>query len=168
MALQPAQHRQHRCDEVTGCRPVPVGLRHQVDGDLGVGVALELDAGGLELGSQTGEILDDAVVDHRELAAGIAVRMRVAVGGTPMGRPAGVPHTGGAFELGSIGFGQRLFQVGQSAGAPPDGQTPVAIGQSDTGRVVAAVFHPSQRVDHDVAGRPLPDIADDSTHGYPG
>ena len=36
----------------------------------------------------------------------------------------------------------------------------------DSRRVVTAVFHPAQRVDHDVAGRAIPDVADDSTHGY--
>ena len=37
----------------------------QVRGALGVGVAGELDAARLEFGPQLGEVLDDAVVDHR-------------------------------------------------------------------------------------------------------
>ena len=68
VALQPRQHRHHGADEVARGRAVVVLPGHQVDGDLGVGVAGELDAGGLQLGAQRGEVLDDPVVDDGDLA----------------------------------------------------------------------------------------------------
>ena len=86
--------------EVTGGLAVPVCLRHQVHRDLGVGVAGEFHALGLQLVAQARVVLDDAVVDDGDLAGGVAVRVRVAVGGAAVGGPAGVAQAGGA--------GQRL------------------------------------------------------------
>ena len=48
----------------------------QVRGDLGVGLGEQLVAGGLELGAQRGEVLDDPVVHQRDPA----VRRRGAGG----------------------------------------------------------------------------------------
>ena len=140
----------------------------QVHRDLGVGVAGELDAVGFQLCAQRGEVLDDAVVDDRDLARGVAVRVGVAVGGPAVGGPAGVAEAGAAREAGGIGFVERRLQVGQPAGAAAHGQAAVTVEQRDAGRVVAAVFHPAQRVDDDAAGRALPDVADDSAHSHPG
>ena len=81
--FEPTQDRQHRSDEVTSSRPGMVGAGHQVDGHFGVGVAGELDPGGLQFTAQDGEVLDNAVVHYGELPGGIAVRMGVAVGGRP-------------------------------------------------------------------------------------
>ena len=61
-----------------------------MDRHLGVGVAGELHAGVLEFAAQGGEVLDDPVVHHGELAGGVAVRVRVAVGGPAVGGPSGV------------------------------------------------------------------------------
>ena len=94
VALQPAQHRQHGSDEIACRLAVPVRLRHQMHGDLGVGIAGELHAGQLQLVAQSREVLDDAVVDDGDLAGGVAVRVRVAVGGATMGGPAGVAQPG--------------------------------------------------------------------------
>ena len=58
---------------------------------------------------------------------------------------------------------------GWPAGRPAaDGQPAVAVEQRDARGVVSAVLHPAQRIDHDVAGRTLPDVADDSAHRYQG
>ena len=98
VALQPRQHRHHGADEVARGRAVVVLPGDEVDGDLGVGVAGELDAGGLEFGAQLGVVLDDPVVDDRDLARGVAVRVGVAVGRPAVGGPAGVAEAGAAHE----------------------------------------------------------------------
>ena len=168
MALQPAQHGEHRGREVSGGVAVVVLPGDQVNGDLGVGVAGELHAGGFQLAAQRREVLDDAVVDDRDLSGGVAVRVGVAVGGPAVGGPAGMAQPGAAHEVAGIGVGQLGFQIGQPARLAAHGQPAAAVKQSDAGRVVPPVFHPAQRVDDDVAGRALPDVADDSTHSHPG
>ena len=125
-----------------------------MDGDLGVGVAGELDAGGLEFGAQRGEVLDDAVVDDRDLARGVAVRVRVAVGGPAVGGPAGVTDAGAAGERVGVGFVECGLEIGQATGPAPDRQAARAVEQRDAGRVVSAVLHSAQRVDDDAAGVP--------------
>ena len=167
VALQPGQHGEHGPREIACGVAVAVRAGDQVHGDLGVGVAGELDAVGLQLLAQRGEVLDDPVVDDRDLARGVAVRVGVAVGRPAVGGPAGVAEAGAAREARGIGLGQRGFEVGQPAGAPAHGQAAVAVEQGDAGRVVAAVLHPAQRVDDDAASGPRADVADDSTHRYP-
>jgi len=51
--------------------------------DLGVGLGSELVARRLELGLELGEVLDDAVVDHEDLAVAVSVRVGVDVGRLP-------------------------------------------------------------------------------------
>ena len=166
MAFQPRQDGHHRADEVSCGGSVVVLPRDQVHGDLGVGVAGELDAGRLQLLAQHGVVLDDPVVDDRDLARGVAVRVGIAVGRPAVGGPAGVAEAGAARQARGVGFVERRFQVGQPAGAAPDGQAAVAVEQCDPRGVISAVFHPAQRVDDDAAGIPRADVADDSTHRY--
>ena len=52
VALEPAQHGQHRGGEIARGLAVVILPGDQVDGDLGVGVAGELDAGGLQFVAQ--------------------------------------------------------------------------------------------------------------------
>lgn len=166
VAFQPTQHGQHRADKVTGGLAVPKGLRHQVHRHLAVGVAGELHPGGLQLAAQDREVLDDAVVDDGDLAGGVTVWVRVAVGGTAVGGPPGVSQAGVAAQRCGIGVLERLLQVGQSAGTAAHGELAAAVEQCDAGRVVAAVLHPSQRIEDDVVGRSLADVADDSAHSH--
>src|ERR1044072_2790333 len=72
-----------------------VGAGDEVRGGLTVGVTGHLDAVGLQLGAQGGEVLDDAVVHDGDALRGVAVRVRVAVDRRAVGRPAGVAHAGG-------------------------------------------------------------------------
>lgn len=171
VAFEPLQHREHRGGEIARSVALGVLAGHQVHGDLGVGVAGELDARGLQFGAQGREVLDDAVVDDGDLARGVAVRVCVAVGGPAVGGPAGVAQAGAAAQavtVVAVGLGERGLQVGQPSGAAADRQPAVAVDQGDTCGVVSAVLHPAQRVDHDVAGRAVPYVADDSTHSEPG
>ena len=128
-------------------------LRDQVHGDLGVGVAGELHPGRLQLTAQRGEVLDDPVVHHRDLPGGVAMRVRVAVGGPAVGGPPGVAQPGVPAQRCRVGSVQRGLQVGQPAGPPAHRQPAAAVEQRDARGVVAAVLHPAQRIDHDVRGR---------------
>ena len=141
VALQPAQHGQHGGDEVAGGVAVPVLPGDQVHGDLGVGVAGELHPDGLELAAQRGEVLDDAVVDDRDLDGGVAMRVGVAVGGPAVSGPAGMAQPGVPAQRCRVGGVQRGFQVGQPPGAAAHRQSAAAVDQGDTGGVIAPVLH---------------------------
>ena len=118
VAFEAAKHGQHGADEVASGRAVVILLGDQVDSHLGVGVAGELDAGRLQLVAQCHVVLDDAVVDDGDLARRVAVRVRVAVGGTSVGGPASVTEAGATGQCRGVGLGERILQVGQPAGTP--------------------------------------------------
>ena len=99
-ALEPAQTRRMRLGQARA-RRLGHDLAEQVGDDLGVGVGGHLDAAGLELVAQLGEVLDDPVVDHRDLAGRGPVRVGVAVGRAAVGGPAGVAHAAFAEPSGS-------------------------------------------------------------------
>ena len=131
--------------------------------DLGVGLARELGPGIQELLLQLGEVLDDAVVDERELAVVAEVRVRVAVGGAAVGRPAGVADAG-------VAVGQRLLaevlrQDAELAGALARAHLAVVGEHGDAGRVVAPVFEPLQAAEEHVDRAVRADVTHDSTHG---
>ena len=177
-ALQPPAHPPHRLGQLAAGVRVsrsPLGpdrgelAFEQVGRALGVGVAGELDAVGLELGPQLGEVLDDAVVDHGQPAAGRAVRVGVAVGRPAVGGPPGVADAGGA----ALDARQRVpstpprpapLQVDELAG-PLAGQQAPSPTTRHAGRVVAAVLQPPQPVQHDAQRRSGARVPHDSTHG---
>jgi hypothetical protein len=133
MALETRQHRHHGPDEVACRRPVVVLPGHQVHGGLAVGVAGELDPGGLELGAQGREVLDDAVVDDGDLARRVAMRVGVAVRRAAVGGPAGVAHARAAVQHAVGGLIESRLQVGQPARPPTDGQSACAVEQRHAG-----------------------------------
>ncbi len=132
--------------------------------DLGVGVAGQLHTRLLELLTQRREVLDDAVVHHRDLAGRVAMRMRIAVGGTTVGGPPGMPHPRGTGEVLLADLGELGLQIDQPPRLPLDGQTTLAVEDGDSRRVVTPVLHPPQRFHHDVESTTVPDIAHDSAH----
>ncbi len=164
MALQAAQHGQYRGREVAGGVAAAVFPGNEVDGDLGVGVAGELDAVGLQFLPQNGIVLDDPVVDHRDFARGVAMWVGIAIGGTAVSGPAGVPQPSVAAQGDGVTALQCLTEVGQPAGAAVHRHLAGAVENRDAGRVVTAVLHPAQGLDHHVAGRTGSDVADDSAH----
>ncbi len=89
-AVGPLQGRAHGRREVT-----LVGLLDQVGDGLGVGLGAEDVTGRLELVAQLDEVLDDAVVDDRQLAGAVDVRVGVEVVGAAVRRPARVAQAGG-------------------------------------------------------------------------
>ena len=78
----------------------------RVDGmgdDFGVGLRSENVAGGLEALAQRFVVLDDAVVNDRDLAVR-DMRMRIRGGGRAVRRPAGVRDAGVCGEFPRIGL----------------------------------------------------------------
>ena len=146
--LQPAQHGQHRGDEVAGGVTARVLPGDEVHGDLGVGVTDKCHPDRLELAAQRGEVLDDPVVDDRDLAGGVAMRVCVAVGGPAVSGPAGMAHPGVPAQRCRVGGVQRGFQVGQPPGTAAHRQSAAAVDQGDTGGVIAPVLHSTQCIDH--------------------
>ncbi len=110
--------------------------------DLGIGLGRERVALGREFLAQRPEILDDAVVDHREPRRG--VRMGVGFGGLAMGRPAGVADADRASKRGRRQFGLEVLEL--ALGAPA--LEPAVFERRHASGVVAAIFEPLQRIDN--------------------
>jgi hypothetical protein len=157
-----AESRDHRAEgglEVALARHLAADERGD---DLGVGLADQLEAVGLELGAQLGEVLDDAVVDERELAAVAQVGVGVRVGRAAVGRPASVSDAR-AGRLHGIDL-EQLFEARQLAGALADGDLAALIDHRDARGVVAAVLETPQTSDERLNRIVGADISDDSTH----
>ncbi len=84
--LQALSYFGHRRPEIS-----LIGLLEQVRDDLGVRLRIELMPATPELAAQLGVVLDDAIVDHRELTPTTHMRMGVLISGRAMRRPTGVP-----------------------------------------------------------------------------
>ena len=131
-----------------------VGLLDQVGDRLGVGLRREAVAAGLEPVAQLPEVLDDAVVDDRDLAGAVLVGMGVEVIGPAMRRPAGMREADG--RMGRAVRDGRL-QVDELAGPLVDEEVARVVDQGDPGRIVAAVLEAFEALDEDgarVAGVP--------------
>src|SRR5262249_16758183 len=135
----------------------------EVGDDLGVGVAAEGDALGLELALEGGVVLDDAVVHQGDGAVAGGVGGGVAGGGGGGGGPAGVAGAGaaGGGVLAEVGG-----QVGDAAGLLADVQLRAGVG-GHAGAVVAAVLQPPQPLHQDRLRLTVPDVTHDATHGEP-
>ena len=162
--FEAAQRRVGTRDEIPRRRTARVLALQEVHRGFGVGIRGELDAGLLELGPQDGVVLDDAVVDNRDLAVGARVGVGVAVGGLAVGGPPRVPHAGGPGQRLAAHGRDLLVQVLQPAGPLLYRGMALTVEDGDPCRVVAAVLHPPQRLDDDVQGITLPDVSDDSAH----
>ena len=127
-------------------------MRHH----LGVGVAGEAAAGGLQLRAELGEVLDDAVVHDGDPARGVGVG--VALGRRAVGGPAGVADAGRARER---MCGQLGLQIHQLARRAPTVQPPV-VQHRDSGRVVAPVLESTQAIDEATGDGRAPHDTDDA------
>ena len=138
-----------------------VGAGQQHGGHLGVRLGHEGLALGLQLALDLAEVLDDAVVDHGELAAVHHVGVRVDVRGAAVGGPPGVPDP-------DRGLGQRIRleladQVAELARLLAVLHV-VIRDHGDPGGVVPAVLEPGQTTD-DPVDRVVPSgDADDAAH----
>ena len=132
-------------------------------GGLGVGLAAERVALRQQVGLDVGEVLDDAVVDDRELVVVGEVRVRVRVGRTAVGRPARVADSGRA--VGERVRDQVVAQHLELAGALAHAQLAPAVDDGDTGGVVAPVLEPSEPCEKNGLAVARAHVSDDSTHG---
>ena len=104
---------------------------------LGIGLGRQPVAPRFEAVPQLAEVLDDAVVDDRDLTRAVLVRMRVEVVRTAVGRPSGVREADRRMWR---PVGDRRPQIGQLAGLLLDEQVAAIIDQRDARRVIAPVF----------------------------
>ncbi len=113
-----------------------------------------------------GEVLDDAVVDHRDPAVAAEVRVRVDVGRAAVGGPAGVADPGRARPAAAPPRAPPRASR-QLAGALHGDQVAVRL-QGDARGVVAAVLEAPQTLEDDVhgvePGSGRADVPHDSAH----
>jgi hypothetical protein len=158
-ALQPPAHQSHRLGEIRAGGEL---LGEQMRDDLGVRLGGQLVAALRQLGPQQGEVLDDAVVHHRDPPRVVDVRVGVGVRRAAVRGPAGVPDARRAGRQRPAV--QLLLQVEELAGLLRRRQP--AVGQDgDARRVVAPVLQPLQPGHHDLERGLRPHVSHDSTHG---
>jgi len=123
-----------------------------------VSVSLRKSALFHQLFAQFAEVLDDAVVDDRELFGG--VRMGVVLGRLAVGRPAGVADTDQALQRLTV---QPRLEIAELAlGAPP--RQRAMLERGDAGGIIAAVFEALERIDQLARDWRAPDNSDDPAH----
>ena len=146
-ALEPLHDGAHRVGEVA--HPVVLATDEH-GGDLGVGLAAELDPLLEQLVLERVEVLDDAVVDQGQpVVVAAAVRVGVAVGRSTVGRPAGVADAGARVRQ-RVRLQRRAEDL-ELAGALL-GSSRRRRDQGDAGRVVAAVLEPGEALHDDLEG----------------
>ena len=160
-SLDALQSRAHGGQEIA----LVVGF-DEVRHDLGVRIRGELVPRGLELAFQLGEVFDDSVVDHEDLALAVRVRVGVDVGRLPVGRPARVAYAQVA--AGHVRFQLRDQGVDLGLGLGDAGPNRLARpGQLEDGyarRVVAPVLEALEAFHEDRRRFTTAEVADDPAH----
>ena len=154
-ALDVAQRERHRLLEVAA-----IELADEMRQHLGVGLGAEGMAALDERLPDRGGVLDDAVVDDRDLAGLVGVRMRVGRGGRAVRGPAGMPDAEGTARQIAV---ELLLERGQLAGGLVDLEA-VAVDDRDAGGVVAAVLEAPEPVDEQVRRWAGTDVSDNAAH----
>jgi len=104
-------------------------------------------------------VLDDAVMHDGD---GFRfMRMRVTEAGRAVGRPAGVPDAG--FSRQRI-MDEQVAEIGELSHRAASREPTVRVHRGDAGAVIASVFEPLERIDHDRRGFVPTKDSDDSTH----
>src|SRR5918996_219582 len=136
-------------------------LLEHVRDDLRVGIRTHQMTALLEARTELGVVLDDAVVDHRDAAIAIGVRVRVLVRRRSVRRPPRVPDAHGAARRPAIV--ERSVELGKLAGALHHGE--VVVEKRDAGRVVPPVLETPETLEDDRERSVGADIAHDAAHG---
>ena len=147
----------HRAEQVAELLLVIVNAMRD---HFGVGLRSERVAELGELLAQLLVVLDDAVVNDRDAVAR-DVRMRVALGGHAVRRPARVRDAEMAVDRRLV---QRFLQHPDLADGAQAANLAAAIQDGKAGRVVTAVFEAAQAFDQDGNDVSISDRADDSAH----
>ncbi len=156
-ALDLAERRGHGVLERHSVTPEEVDEVHH---DLGVGLGRELVALVDELRLDDVGVLDDPVVDERDVAAGRGVRVRVGLVGRAVRRPAGVRDAAGGVRRQRL---DRLLERPDLA-RPLDHFDARVVQESDPRRIVPAILEALEPLDQD-RGRFLGShVSDDPAH----
>ena len=140
---------------------VQVVFLDEMRDDLGIGLRGEAMAFLSELLLKRNVVLNDAVVNHHNLAAAIAMRMRVFFSGAPVSGPAGVSDTVSSVEWLEP---DHFFQIAQFAFGSPNLKTLAVATDGNSGRVIPAVFKPPQAIQNDWNNPLFADVTYDSAH----
>src|SRR5436189_3264630 len=140
---------------------VEIVLLDQVSDYLSIGLRGEAMAFLSELLLKRNVVLDDAVVNHYNLAAAIAVRMCVFFSGAPVSGPAGVSDTVSSVERLEP---DHFFQIAQFAFGSPNLKTLAVAADRNSSRVIPAVFKPPQAIQNDGNDPFFANITHDSAH----
>ena len=137
-------------------------LADEVGEDLGVSLRDEFVAFGEEPFFELLMVFDHAVVDERDFAGLVEMRVRVLVGRRAVSRPAGMADAGRA--RGGL-LAQERSQIVDAASLLPKFELAV-VQNAKPGRIVTAIFETAQAFEDDVGGRLCTDVADDATHRF--
>ncbi len=98
-----------------------------------------------QFASQFFAVLDDAVVHDMDRPAAVRVRMRVALGNSAVGCPAGVTNTN-ARKVGLRKIGYPLDELGDAVSAAQPKRTAAAGLHRDADGIVASILERLKRV----------------------
>ena len=140
-----------------------VQLSDEVRQHLRVGFGLERVIALLQRRTDGAGVLDDAVVDYRDAAGLIGVRMGVGGCGSAVSRPAGVAQADRSLREVSPQF---LLQTGQFAGRLGDRQ-PAAVQHGQARGIVPPVLQSPETPDDQISSGPEAHVPYDTTHGSP-
>src|SRR5207248_11099748 len=121
--------------------------RDQIGDHLGTAIGARCLARVLLLSAKLAEILEDADVDDGEALGGM--RVRVIFGRSTVSRPARVADADRASERLAREPG---FEIAKLALGTPARKVP-GFERGDTGRIIAAIFEPLERVDQQAGDR---------------
>ena len=137
----------------------------QMREDLGIGFAAKNVAELDQARSQGGVVFDDAVVNDRDLAAAVHVRMCVGVGRRPVRCPASMSDADDPGKL--LAVIEPLGEPGEFSLGFRTRQGSIGVDDGDAGAIVSPVLQAPQRVQNDRDAVPLADISDNPAHGTP-
>jgi hypothetical protein len=126
--------------------------------DFGIGFSVEPVTGSFQFCPKLLEILDNAIVHHRNAIR--CMRMRVHLSRCAMGGPTRVANSDDPANRLIL---DQVFQIDEF----PFGPTPVyvAVDQSgDSGGVVASIFEPLQCIDQVMRNRAVADDSNNAAH----
>ena len=149
----------HRRGEISALRQ---RVGDEVREHLGVGLGCEVCAAIGEAPAQRREVLDDAVMHHRDAPRGIQLRVRVRLGGLAVGCPARVPDARDGGRQDALDAVRELVQLAGGAGQE---EAVLIVEEREAGGVVAAVLESPETFEEDRTRGSFSGVADDSAHG---
>ena len=155
-SVHPAEGGGDRLDEIAR-----ITFGNQIDKHFRVRFRNEFTAFRKQFVFQFRIVFDDSVVNQRELAGVVQMRVRVPDGGYAVSCPAGVRNAASLLQLAVfLCLVLKIFHLPDRL----DGQQFMISGQRKTGGVISAVFQTFQSVEQDFFRRFVSGIANDSAH----